>query len=188
MIKGSLSDVNVLLIEDDEDDYVLTLDYLESIANFNFNLVWHSQYNQALEALESNEYDLCLLDYQLGPKTGLSILKEAKARDVHTPIIMLTGQSDAVLDDEALKAGAEDFVLKSEIGSVRFIRSIRYALARKELELERFKKHFEQNFYGIPLYKEAGCSNARLSEYLNCLISTDDSDCRIYYTQMRIVD
>ena len=58
----------------------------------------------------------------------------------------------------------------------------------KEFELERFKKHFEQNFYGIPLYKEAGCSNARLSEYLNCLISTDDSDCRIYYTQMRIVD
>ena len=58
----------------------------------------------------------------------------------------------------------------------------------KEFELERFKKHFEQNFYGIPLYKEAGCSNARLSEYLNCLISTDDSDCKIYYTQMRIVD
>lgn len=140
MTKGSLSDVNVLLIEDDEDDYVLTLDYLESIANFNFNLVWHSQYNQALEALESNEYDLCLLDYQLGPKTGLSILKEAKTRDVHTPIIMLTGQSDAVLDDEALKAGAEDFVLKSEIGSVRFIRSIRYALARKELELERLER------------------------------------------------
>ena len=58
----------------------------------------------------------------------------------------------------------------------------------KEIELERFKDYFEQNFYGIPLYKEAGCSNARLSEYLNCLISTDDSDCRIYYTQMRIVD
>ena len=58
----------------------------------------------------------------------------------------------------------------------------------KEFELEQFKKHFEQNFHGIPLYKEAGCSNARLSEYLNCLISTDDSDCKIYYTQMRIVD
>ena len=58
----------------------------------------------------------------------------------------------------------------------------------KEFELERFKKHFEQNFYGIPLYKEAGCSNARLSEYLECLISTDGKNCKIYYTQMRIVD
>jgi len=54
--------------------------------------------------------------------------------------------------------------------------------------LEQFKKKFEQNFHGIPLYKEAGCSNARLSEYLNCLISTDGKDCKIYYTQMRIVD
>ncbi len=58
----------------------------------------------------------------------------------------------------------------------------------KSSELERFKLHFEQNFQGIPIYKEAGCSNARLSEYLNCLISTDGKDCRIYYSQMRIVD
>lgn len=58
----------------------------------------------------------------------------------------------------------------------------------KASALEQFKKNFEQNFQGIPLYKEAGCSNARLSEYLNCLISTDGNDCRIYYTQMRIVD
>ena len=55
-------------------------------------------------------------------------------------------------------------------------------------ELSRFKKSFEENFYGIPLYKEAGCSNARLSEYLTCLIDTDGKDCKIYYTQMRIVD
>ena len=58
----------------------------------------------------------------------------------------------------------------------------------QETELVKFKRHFEQNFQGIPLYKEAGCSNARLSEYLECLISTDGKDYRIYYTQMRIVD
>ncbi|PAY01557.1 hybrid sensor histidine kinase/response regulator [Pseudoalteromonas sp. HM-SA03] len=140
MPQESVSEVNVLLIEDDEDDYILTLDYLESIPNFKFNLVWQSQYHQALEALESNSFDLCLLDYQLGPQTGLGVLKEARARQVHTPIIMLTGQSDELLDNEALKAGAEDFVLKSEISSARFIRSIRYALARKELERERLER------------------------------------------------
>ncbi len=55
-------------------------------------------------------------------------------------------------------------------------------------ELNRFKNYFEKNFYGISLYKEAGCSNARLTEYLDCLVSTDGRDCKIYYSQMRIVD
>lgn len=140
MTKDAVSEVNVLLIEDDEDDYILTLDYLQFIPNFKFNLVWQSQYHQALDALEGNTFDLCLLDYQLGAQTGLSVLEEARKRQVHTPIIMLTGQSDEILDNEALRAGAEDFVLKSEISSPRFIRSIRYALARKELERERLER------------------------------------------------
>ncbi len=59
---------------------------------------------------------------------------------------------------------------------------------KQKTELIKFKNKFENNFLGIPLYKEAGCSNARLSEYLECLISTDGKNCRIYYTQMRIVD
>ena len=59
---------------------------------------------------------------------------------------------------------------------------------KKKKELAKFKQSFEKNFYGIPLYKEAGCSNARLSEYLECLITTDGKNCKIYYTQMRIVD
>ena len=59
---------------------------------------------------------------------------------------------------------------------------------KKRNELSKFKNNFEQNFYGIPLYKEAGCSNARLSEYLECLAFTDGKNCKIYYTQMRIVD
>ena len=63
-----------------------------------------------------------------------------------------------------------------------------FLLTKKKIELNKFKTQFEKNFQGIPLYKEAGCSNARLSEYLECLISTDGKDCKIYYTQMRIVD
>ena len=59
---------------------------------------------------------------------------------------------------------------------------------QRKIELNKLKTQFEKNFQGIPLYKEAGCSNARLSEYLECLISTDGKDCKIYYTQMRIVD
>ena len=58
----------------------------------------------------------------------------------------------------------------------------------KMSELLKFRRKFETDFHGISLYREAGCSGARLSEYLDCLISTDGKDCKIYYSQMRIVD
>lgn len=55
-------------------------------------------------------------------------------------------------------------------------------------KLRNYKENFEKNFYGLYLYKAAGCSKSRLSEYLNCLVETDGKDCKIYYSQMRIVD
>ena len=55
-------------------------------------------------------------------------------------------------------------------------------------QLRNYKENFEKNFYGLDLYKAAGCSKSRLSEYLNCLVETDGKDCKIYYSQMRIVD
>ena len=68
------------------------------------------------------------------------------------------------------------------------IKEVNISSDQKKIQLNKFKAQFEKNFFGIPLYKEAGCSNARLSEYLECLIATDGKDCKIYYTQMRIVD
>lgn len=55
-------------------------------------------------------------------------------------------------------------------------------------ELRNYKKMFEKSFYGLNLYESTGCSKARLSEYLDCLVETDGKDCKIYYTQMRLVD
>ena len=55
-------------------------------------------------------------------------------------------------------------------------------------ELRSFKKIFENTFVGFNHYKSAGCSTSRLQEYLNCLIETNGKNCKIYYTQMRIVD
>ena len=78
--------------------------------------------------------------------------------------------------------------LREELKNNVKIKKTNISPDQKRVELNRFKTQFEKNFQGIPLYKEAGCSNARLSEYLECLISTDGKDCKIYYTQMRIVD
>jgi len=130
----------LLLVEDDEDDYILTCDYLQQLDSHTFNVEWISSPEQAIEKLSKNEHDICLLDYRLGASNGLSVLKKAIANGFSGPIIMLTGQSNDELDSAALDAGAVDYLIKTEMSSSRFARAIRYALARKDVEGERVER------------------------------------------------
>ncbi|MGJ8675067.1 MAG: response regulator [Pseudoalteromonas sp.] len=130
----------LLLVEDDEDDYILTCDYLDQLDSHTFNIQWISSPDQAIETLSKNEHDICLLDYRLGASNGLDVLKEAIANGFSGPIIMLTGQSNDELDSAALDAGAVDYLIKTEMSSSRFARAIRYALARKDVEGERVER------------------------------------------------
>ncbi|MFU2511439.1 response regulator [Pseudoalteromonas sp. ASV78] len=130
----------LLLVEDDEDDYILTCDYLEQLSSHTFDIEWISDPKQAVQLLSQNRHDICLLDYRLGASDGLTVLKQAVENGFTGPIIMLTGQSDDELDSAALDAGAVDYLVKNEMSSSRFARSIRYALARRDIEDERIER------------------------------------------------
>lgn len=135
-----MATTRILLVEDDEDDYVITRDVLEEISFLNIELVRAANADAAFRYLKQDDFDLCLLDYQLGALNGIEVLKRSQALGFSAPIIMLTGQADEKLDEQALDAGAADYLNKSEIGSGRFIRSIRYALARRDVEVERVER------------------------------------------------
>jgi len=130
----------ILLVEDDEDDYVLTSEALQLLDSYQFEILWVTSPQQASEKLSQNDVDICLLDNQLGAKSGLAVLKDAQQRGCLTPIIMLTGQTDATLDKSALDAGAVDYLNKQEITTERFARAIRYALARNDVAKERLER------------------------------------------------
>jgi two-component system, sensor histidine kinase and response regulator len=130
----------ILLVEDDEDDYVLTSEALQLLDSYQFEILWVTSPQQASEKLSKNDVDICLLDNQLGAKSGLAVLKDAQQQGCLTPIIMLTGQTDATLDKSALDAGAVDYLNKQEITTERFARAIRYALARNDVAKERLER------------------------------------------------
>src|SRR5438445_42118 len=83
--------VRVLLVEDDEEDYLLTRDLLTDIAKDGFSLDWVTDYETGLEAIDRAAHDVYLLDYRLGPHNGLELLREAVARGCRAPIILITG-------------------------------------------------------------------------------------------------
>jgi PAS domain S-box-containing protein len=122
--------VRVLIIDDDEDDYFITSDYLNSIPGRSFIIDWCYTYADAIGHIKNAQHDIYLVDYRLGVKTGIDVIKEAVALQCDEPIILLTSKGDFKIDVEAMKQGAFDYLLKADLNSEKLERSIRYAIDR----------------------------------------------------------
>lgn len=128
--------LRILLVEDDEDDYILTKELLADWGVSPFELQWVTTFDKALAEMKRNQHDVYLLDYQLGAANGLELLRASLAQGCNGPIIFLTGQGNREIDLEAMQAGAVDFLVKSEITASLLERSIRYALQQKQIQAE----------------------------------------------------
>ncbi len=124
--------VPILMVDDDEDDFVLVRDLLETMEPESFRLDWVADFDEALAELEKGGHDVYLVDYRLGPRNGLDLLREAVRRGCRKPIILLTGQDDRKIDVEAMGAGAADYLVKGQIDAQVLERSIRYAQRHKK--------------------------------------------------------
>src|SRR5512143_3237884 len=96
------SPVRVLLVEDDEDDYILVRALLSDIPRTAYELQWAAGFEAALDAVRAAGYDVCLLDFRLKGRDGLAVLEEAIRHGVRAPIILLTGAGDHGLDRKAM--------------------------------------------------------------------------------------
>ena len=134
-----MQNVKLLIIEDDEDDFFLVKDLLDEISN-SCVLDWASTYEQGQILLAENRHDLCLMDYKLGARDGIELLKLTSQLGFSGPVILLTGMHQIEIDRQALRAGAVDYLVKSNLSAEQLARSIRYALARREVERERVER------------------------------------------------
>ena len=131
--------LRVLVIEDDEDDFFIARNLLNKARSITCDLQWVQTYEQGLEDLESESYDVCLIDYRLGAHNGLDLIREASDREVTTPMILLTGQGDLQVDLQAMAMGAADYLVKGQIDAQLLERAVRYARERRRAE-ERIRE------------------------------------------------
>ena len=123
--------VNVLLVEDDEDDALLVREWLAESHTARFAVEWVNTYQAALESLAHSQHDVYLVDYRLGPHSGVEFVRTAIAQGCSAPMILLTGVGSRTVDLEAMDAGAADFLAKAQFNGDLLERSIRYALEHK---------------------------------------------------------
>ena len=124
----------ILLIEDDEDDYILTRELLADAFGGAFELEWVQSWDQALAVVAQARHDVYLVDYRLGEGNGLQLVREAVELGSAAPFIVLTGQGNREIDLEAMRAGAADYLAKSEMTAPLLDRAIRYAIERHRSE------------------------------------------------------
>ncbi|BDC99208.1 ATP-binding protein [Persicobacter psychrovividus] len=120
--------VRILLIDDDEEDFIITRDIISEIPNRNYTIDWISNFSEGLQAIRHHDHEVYLIDYRLGAFTGIELIQEAKQSGTRAPMILLTGQLDQNVDDQAVMVGAADYVYKGGLNSYILDRSIRYSL------------------------------------------------------------
>jgi PAS domain S-box-containing protein len=151
MSQPSTQAVRVLLVDDDPDDFLLTSDYLGEIQAWRFDIEWAKNFAEAREKIECRCHDIYFFDFLLGARTGLELLEEAVTLRTEAPIVLLTGKGDQRIDQEAMRLGAADYLVKDEIDAEKLERCIRYALDRaanlkalRESE-SKYRNIFEQS-------------------------------------------
>lgn len=156
--------IKILLIDDDEDDFILIRDILTGVERVHFTVDWVSNFKRAINALNHGDHDVCMLDYRLDGYNGLEILKQIDPATLSMPVIFLTGYGDYDVDILAMKAGADDYLSKDEINPSLLERVIRYAIERKKAKTALNKAYAEMEQKVINRTAELAEANKKLRE------------------------
>jgi signal transduction histidine kinase len=150
---ATASAINILLVEDNPADADLLEEFLEEADETEWSLVHVERLKDALQLLHEREFDVVLLDLSLPDKQGLPTVVQTHEAAPDLPIVVLTGLNDKVIALEALRQGAQDFLVKGKIDSYVLIRAIRYAIERantltslrhSEEQLQRLNEELER--------------------------------------------
>jgi two-component system, cell cycle sensor histidine kinase and response regulator CckA len=125
----------ILLVEDNPGDVLLLQETLAEITHFELELAHVERLTEALHRLQTETFDVVLLDLLLPDSEGLETFIKVYKQIPLTPIVVMTGMADETLALCAMQAGAQDYLVKGKTsGSELLMRSIRYAIERKRNE------------------------------------------------------
>jgi signal transduction histidine kinase/DNA-binding response OmpR family regulator len=152
------TDVHILLVEDNAGDALLVREWLRDAGWRHGELIVADRVARARELLASTTVDVILLDLGLPDSDGVETVLQVNLAAPDVPIIVLTGFDDQKAALEALKAGAQDYLIKGRIDGALLARAIRYGIERKRLEAERerLRERLEAEHERLRFLAEAG--------------------------------
>lgn len=126
--------IRVLLIEDDPDDVLLLKESLAETSAVRIKLTHADRLSNGLKYIAEQTFDAILLDLNLPDSRGLDTLMGLLHQAAAIPIVVLSGLADDLTTLEAVRRGAQDYLVKGEISGPMLIRVLRYAIERKRAQ------------------------------------------------------
>jgi len=132
-----------LLVEDNPADARLIREMLKEAPAGTFQLQQVGRWDAARERLHQERFDIVLLDLGLPDSQGMETLTRTEKASGGSPIVVLTGLDDEQFALEIVRAGAQDYLVKGRFNGELLVRTIRYAIERKEAEEEVLRLNAE---------------------------------------------
>jgi len=135
-----LAPIKVLLIDDEPAQAWLVADHLRTVSEKTgkaIDLVHTESLNDGITRLAEEDIDVMLLDLSLPDSIGIDTLNKAHAQFPSVPIVVLTSLEDEELGVQLVQGGAQDYLVKGQVDNLLLFRTIRYAIERKQAEVER---------------------------------------------------
>jgi DNA-binding NarL/FixJ family response regulator len=138
-----IENIRTLLIEDNPGDVRLIQEMLSEANPGVCQITVFDRLDSARSALEQSDYDVVLLDLTLPDSTGLATLSRLRPTVATAAVIVLTGLNDETAAVQALREGAQDYIVKDRMSPEVLWRSMRYAVERKRAELKLLARERE---------------------------------------------
>jgi PAS domain S-box-containing protein len=126
--------IKLLLVEDEPLSCKTAQEMLRQSPSARFEVTHLRRLGETLDLLEAKRFDVILMDLSLPDQQGLATFRSVHARAPSLPIVILTGSADESLAFQAVREGAQDYIMKGELDGKMLPRIIRYAIERKHAE------------------------------------------------------
>jgi signal transduction histidine kinase len=124
--------LNILFVTTGYQDFHALKEMQSTIPDCKCKLIWAANFEEGMREIKSREYDLCLIENDLGERSGIEFLSELKKDQELTPTILINGGSNHDIDLEAMTLGASDYLVRDQITPYLLERTIRYAIHREK--------------------------------------------------------
>lgn len=143
---SSSAPTHALIVEDNENDFLIIQDMLRHVDHGSYDLEWVSGISKAGVLLEEKKFDILLLDLGLPESAGEETLNKLMRYVLRIPTIVMTGRDDEQLAIRTVEKGAQDYLVKGHFNAKSLTQAIHYAIVRKNLtvELESSNNKLEQ--------------------------------------------